>query len=282
MINLLKSFAVTALLVSASSVTAFAQDDIDWTSYYVDGYEAPMANVAEDGSLIRSGFTYRNSATQAMQLDDFENPGMWRADEGAAAWDMAEGSAGKSCADCHGAAEESMKGVGAVYPKVDAASGELLALEDRINKCREEQMGAEPYKWESDGMLNMTVFVRMQSRGMPVNVAVDGAAAPFFEKGEELYYTRVGQLDMSCAHCHEYNSGGIIRAETLSEGQSNGFPTYRQKWNDIGSIHRRIRGCMDNIRGGKYAYGSDENTNLELYLAWRGRGLPVETPSVRN
>ena len=31
-----------------------------------------------------------------------------------------------------------------------------------------------------------------------------------------------------------------------------------------------------------YKRGSPEYTNLELYLAWRGMGLKVETPSVRQ
>jgi sulfur-oxidizing protein SoxA len=29
-------------------------------------------------------------------------------------------------------------------------------------------------------------------------------------------------------------------------------------------------------------YGAQELLELELYLAWRGNGLPVETPGVRR
>ena len=76
--------------------------------------------------------------------------------------------------------------------------------------------------------------------------------------------------------------GGQLRANVLSQGQSNGFPTYRLKWQKVGSIHRRFRGCNKMVRAKPYAYGADEYVNLELYLAWRGRGLPVETPAVRN
>ena len=87
---------------------------------------------------------------------------------------------------------------------------------------------------------------------------------------------------MSCAHCHEDNQGNNVRADLLSQGQSNGFPTYRMKWQGLGSLHRRFRGCNKNIRSTSLAYGADEYVNLELYLAWRGQGLPVEGPSVRN
>ena len=63
-----------------------------------------------------------------------------------------------------------------------------------------------------------------------LSVKVDGAAAPFFEKGKAFYYERRGQLDMGCNQCHDDNAGNMIRADTLSQGQGNGFPTYRLKW----------------------------------------------------
>ena len=106
--------------------------------------------------------------------------------------------------------------------------------------------------------------------------------AKWKDKGNEIYYTRYGQLDMSCAHCHENNYGNNIRADLLSQGQTNGFPTYRLKWQGVGSLHRRWKGCMDDVRAEGYKPGSDELIALELYLAYRGVGLPVESPAVRQ
>ena len=115
-----------------------------------------------------------------------------------------------------------------------------------------------------------------------MNVKVDGPAKPFFDKGKEYYYTRRGQLDMSCAHCHEKSFGQQIRAEVLSQGQSNGFPTYRLKWQKPGSLHRRFKGCNEQVRAKGQGRGAEDYVNLELYLAWRGQGLEVETPAVRR
>jgi len=106
--------------------------------------------------------------------------------------------------------------------------------------------------------------------------------ADWHAKGKELYYTRDGQLDMSCANCHENHTGQMIRADHLSQGHVNGFPTYRSKWQGVGSMHRRFSGCMKNIRAQPYKRGSDEFTALEIYVASRGLGLSVETPSVRQ
>ena len=175
-----------------------------------------------------------------------------------------------------------MKGVRASYPKWSEKRGKPHTIQTQVNECREERMEAKKWKWEAGDMLAMTAYIGLQSRGMPVKVQTDGPMASWNEKGKELYYTRVGQLNMSCANCHEENYGKRIRSDHLSQGQINGFPTYRLKWGGLGSIHRRFKGCMENIRATAYKRGSDEFTALELYVASRGQGLSVETPAVRN
>jgi L-cysteine S-thiosulfotransferase len=228
-----------------------------------------------------SGYYFRSKETQALQDDDFDNPGFLWVEEGEEMWGNVDGSAGEACASCHEDVS-SMKGVSPTYPKYEESAGKLLALEHKINQCRTERMGAEPLKWESDEMLSLSAVVRTQSRGLPVSPDVSGPAQPFFEKGKEFYYERRGQLDMTCAGCHENNYGQHIRSDVLSQGQSNGFPTYRLKWQKLGSLHRRFRGCNKQVRAKPFAAGSDIYTDLELYLAWRGIGLAIEAPSVRQ
>nr|WP_233491780.1 sulfur oxidation c-type cytochrome SoxA [Nioella nitratireducens] len=241
---------------------------------------APAPEHMENMSEIMSGWLFRSSETQAVQMDDFDNPGMLYVDEGLDLWNVVEGEAGESCASCHGDAE-SMAGVRTQMPHVNE-NGELWAMEDYINNCRTERMGAEAWGWESNEMLSMTTMISYQSRGMPMDVQIDGEAAPYWEQGREMYYTRTGQLNFSCANCHEDNYGNMLRADHLSQGQINGFPVYRLKWAGVGSIHRRLRGCITDTRAETYGRGSDELTALELYVASRGNGLSVEAPSVRN
>jgi len=230
----------------------------------------------------RSGYTFAAAETRSIQDDDFENPAMLWVDTGQELWDAVDGEAGKACASCHEDAADTMAEVGATYPVYYEPRGKLINIEQRINICRTENMKAKAWKWESRELLSMTAFVRHQSRGKPVAVKINGAAAPFYEKGKEFYYQRRGQLDMACKNCHEDNAGNMIRANLLSQGQSNGFPLYRLKWQKVGSLHRRFRGCNKQVRATPYKAGSDEYVNLELFLADRGRGLPVETPAVRN
>ncbi|MGC5198850.1 hypothetical protein, partial [Aphanothece microscopica] len=91
-----------------------------------------------------SGYDFLDPATRQLQDDDFLNPGFFAVERGAALWARAEGATGKSCADCHGAAADSMRGVAARYPAVDAATGALMNLEARINDERTRRMQAEP------------------------------------------------------------------------------------------------------------------------------------------
>ncbi len=231
----------------------------------------------------KSGYLFSTPETRAIQDDDFANGGMLWVEKGAELWKKVDGKAGKSCASCHGDAEESMKGVYTVYPKYVKKLGKLENLEQRINRCRKSNMGAKPWKWESDNLLAMTAYIGYLSRGMPMNVKIDGPAAPFFEKGKEEYFKRRGQLDMACKHCHYDNAGKYIRADLISEGRGGGaFPAYRLKWQKIGSLHRRFKGCNKQIRAQPYKPGSDEYVNLELFVKWRSRGLPVEVPAVRR
>ena len=235
-----------------------------------------------DLDRLYSGWRFRSPETQSLQMDDFENPAMPTVDIGEELWATVDGKAGKSCASCHGDASETMKGVRAAYPKWSDKRGKPHTLETQINECREERMEAKAWKWESGDMLATTAYVGLQSRGMPMSVRTDGPMAEWSDKGKDLYFKRVGQLNMSCANCHEQNFGNMIRADHLSQGHINGFPTYRLKWGGLGSTHRRFKGCMDNIRATPYKRGSDEFVALEVYLASRGAGLSVETPAVRN
>lgn len=229
---------------------------------------------------IYSGWLYRIDSTEAMQADDFENPAITFVDEGIAAWNTVEGSEGKSCASCHGDISEGMKGVRARMPMVNDG-GELWSMEDYINNCRVNRMGAEAWKWDKSKMKNMTAAISMQSRGMPMDVAVDGAAAPFWERGRDMYYTRYGSLQLSCASCHEENNNNYIRGDHLSQGQLVGFPTYRLKKSGLVSIHNRLYGCIRDTRAESFKKGSQELRELELYVASRGNGLSVEGVAVR-
>ncbi|NDR58091.1 sulfur oxidation c-type cytochrome SoxA [Aliiruegeria sabulilitoris] len=277
------ALSLTLAVAAAGSANADPVEDeliINDETEIVTKTAAPahMENIDE----VMSGWLFRENDTRDMQRDDFDNPGMLAVESAMEAWETAEGSEGKSCADCHESAEDSMKGVRAVYPKWNDNAEAVWTLETAINGCRTERMGADAWKYDGDDITNMVALISSVSRGMPMNVATDGPAAATWEQGKELYYTRTGQLELSCANCHEDNYGNMIRADHLSQGQTNGFPAYRLKNAKLNSVHARFKGCVRDTRAETYAPGSPEFVALELYVASRGNGLSVEGPSVRN
>ncbi|MEP2716938.1 sulfur oxidation c-type cytochrome SoxA [Pseudophaeobacter sp.] len=279
--------ALTAIAV-ALSLPLVAHADADDDTLVLNEEETLVTKTAAPAHLsdvmdeVMSGWHFRSDETQALQMDDFENPAMVFVDKAMDAWETADGSEGKSCASCHDDVEESMAGVRAVYPKWNEEAGEVRTLAMQVNDCRENQMGAKPWKYTGGDMTAMEALISVQSRGMPVNVAIDGPVQSVWEQGKEMYYARTGQLELSCANCHEDSYGLMIRADHLSQGQINGFPTYRLKNAKLNNVHARFKGCVRDTRAETYKPGSADFVALELYVASRGNGLAVEGPSVRN
>jgi len=229
----------------------------------------------------KSGYEFMARETRAMQDDDTANPGMLWVLDGEALWNRKSGGAEKSCADCHGDARTSMKGVAARYPAFDAARGRPVDLEQRINICRADQQKATPLAFESKDLLALAAFIGRQSRGMPIQVAEDDRTKPFIEAGRETFERRQGQLNLSCAQCHDDNWGQKLAGAPVPQGHATGYPLYRLEWQTLGSLQRRLRNCISGMRAEPYAFGAPEYADLELFLMWRARGMKVETPAVR-
>lgn len=238
---------------------------------------------AADPDTRRSGYLSMGPETRAMQDDDTANPGMLWVLDGAALWRRAAGAAGKSCADCHGDARDSMKGIAAHFPAFDAARGQPIDLEGQINYCRVARQEAPALVRESRDLLAITAFVAHQSRGMPIEdvLAKDERLRPFVDAGRAAFGRRQGQLNLSCAQCHDDNPGKHLVGNAIPEAHPTGYPLYRLEWQSLGSLQRRLRNCLIGVRAEPYEYGAPDYVELQLYLTWRARGMAIETPAVR-
>ena len=214
----------------------------------------------------RSGYDDASPETRAMQDDDSANPGFLWVRQGEELWSS-------SCASCHGM-PATMRGVAARYPAWDETVGRPITLAQRIAR----HQGVLRH---DDEVLALSALVGLQSRGMRLAVATDGKMAPFVAEGARLFHLRQGQLNLSCANCHDDRAGQRLGGSIIPEGHANGYPQYRLEWQGLGSFSRRLRSCMLGVRAEPYAPGSEQAVAIELYLARRAAGLKVETPSVR-
>ena len=229
----------------------------------------------------RSGFDFMSSSTQQMQRDDTLNPAMLWVAEGEAQWSEAPAAAAKSCAGCHGDAAGSMRGVAARYPAFDERRQKPVDLQQRINICRETHQQQPALAAESRPLLGLAAYIGLQSRGLPVSPPQDARLQPARSRGAALFNTAMGQLNFSCAQCHNDNWGHRLAGSPIPQAHPTGYPIYRLEWQGMGSLQRRLRNCMTGVRAEPYPYGADEMVELELYLNTRAAGMPVETPGVR-
>ena len=220
----------------------------------------------------QSGFEFMSPATQALQKDDAQNPAFLWLKDGEQRFDA-------TCATCHTAS--SLRGVATRYPAWDVALAKPVTLSARIQQCQVRHVKGAPLAAESEALLGLETFVAHQSRGQAISPPTDARLAPFVEQGARLYRQRVGQLDFSCAQCHDDNAGRRLAGSTIPQAHPTGYPLYRLEWQAVGSLQRRLRHCMSGVRAEPYAFGSDELTVMELYLKQRAAGLSIETPAVR-
>jgi L-cysteine S-thiosulfotransferase len=229
----------------------------------------------------RSGSEFMSPQTQAMQNDDTQNPGMLWVKQGESQWNKAEGAQSKSCASCHNDATKSMRGVATKYPLFDAKTSTPINLSKKILQCRTDQQQASTVALESQTILSLEAYVAHQSRGLPIKASVDAKLKPHIENGKKLYTQPLGQLNLSCAQCHDQLAGQRLGSAPIPEAHPNGYPIYRLEWQGVGSLQRRLRNCMSGVRAEGFAYGSKELIEIELYLVNRANGMLIEAPGVR-
>ncbi len=240
-----------------------------------------MVFAAQDLSLNQrqSSYDLMTPENKTMQDDPSLNPAMFWVTDGQKLWQEKAGNKNISCASCHGEASKSMRGVATQFPKM--IKGNLQTLEGQINACRVNTQVAPKLAFESKELLALSAYIASQSKGMPIAVQKTRGNTASLEQGRQWFYKRMGQLNLSCAQCHEERAGLKLGGSYIPQGHPNAYPIYRLEWQTLGSVQRRLRNCMNGVRAELFEYGSLEMAQLELFLMWRARGLPLESPGVR-
>jgi len=238
---------------------------------------AVAADIPKDSR--QSSYQLMTAENQAMQDDPNLNPALFWVMDGHSLWKEKAGKRNISCAACHGESGKKMAGVAAQFPKV--IKGKLQTIEGQINQCRTSQQGAPILAYESKDLLALTTFVASQSKGMPIAAQETPQNKRDLLQGQQFFNERMGQLNLSCAQCHQDRAGLKLGGSFIPQGHPNAYPIYRIEWQTMGSLQRRLRNCMSGVRAQQFEYGSTQMAQLELYLMWRARGMLLETPGVR-
>ncbi|MGL4233473.1 MAG: sulfur oxidation c-type cytochrome SoxA [Casimicrobium sp.] len=221
------------------------------------------------------------SHLQKQQADDDQNPAMLWVDSGRNLFE-------RDCKSCH----TDVRGLATKLPRVaiDPATKQerVVTLESQINTCQSTRVksqsgsASKPYALESEPLLSLATYVAFSSRGMKQEVATNVTQTASWQRARAMFFAVQGKLDFSCAACHDKIAGKRVRTQAISQGHGVGFPAYRVEWQTVGSLNRRLRACFFGMEANVPVASDPILSELELYLAWRSDGLPIEAPAVRR
>src|SRR5205807_8932176 len=110
--------------------------------------------------------------------------------------------------------------------------------------CRTDRQEAPALAYESRELLALTALVARQSRGLPIDAAIDARMQPILDAGRATFHRRRGQLNLACAQCHDDNWGRQLAGNVIPQASPTGYPLYRLEWQSLGSLQRRSRNCL--------------------------------------
>ena len=188
---------------------------------------------------------------------------------------------GKYFTDCFPA-----NGVGeaAKYPLYDKNLDRIVTFEMKINDCLEEN-GESPFAHNDVKTMGiLTSYARKLSDGFPTKVVVksEGALAKYLN-GKEIFFKRMGQLNLSCASCHISHAGNYFRDELISPavGHTTHFPVFRGG-EFLFTLHMRYQRCMEAMRVTPFPAGGQKLSELEFFHSFLSNNLPLHSSVYRK
>jgi len=174
----------------------------------------------------------------------------------------------------------------ATYPKFDQKKKEVITLTGAINDCIAAN-GGKKLNPKKGKIADIEAYFASQARekGLKLDIKIPSKEAQAaYEHGKKYYYSQRGYIKLSCANCHVQGAGQRVRNEYLSPllGQTTHFPVYRLKWQGLGTLERRMGGCIKNQGQQPPKPGSKDMRDLIYFLSYMSNGMKIDGPDVRK
>lgn len=278
------ALAAVSSLVAGSQLMAGAQEDqAALIAYFQQRFPGLPDHEYANGSYALDA----NKRQQWEAMEEFP-PYEQYIDQGKGIWNKPFAN-GKTFASCFADDASTLR---VKYPFWDSKLGQVVTLEQDINKCLESN-GEKGFDYKKGPMAYVTGYLAYLARGQKINVVVpdDPKAQAAYEDGKRFFYTKRGQLNMACSDCHVNYAGHYIRGDMLSPtyGHVTHFPVFRSKWaqdepsgDGMGTLHRRYQGCNEQVRAASFKPQGKEYRNLEFFQQAMSNGLAIDGPGYRE
>jgi sulfur-oxidizing protein SoxA len=267
------SFLCLLILQSVGVFAGPAEDRAAFREFF----EKRFSNIPIDAHVDGAYALDAKKREQWLSMEDFP-PYEFAVDDGQLLFEepFADGSSYADCFADDGAVKH-------LYPQYDAGRETVVTLELAINDCR-LAAGEEALAYKNQALIQLTAYMAFASRDKLIAIDVPPEAEPAYNAGKQYYYSRRGQLNFACSHCHMQISGQKLRAETLSAsiGQVSHWPTYRLKWQEVGPLHRRFARCNQQVGAESLPFQSETYKNLEYFMSYMSNGMPINGPATRK
>jgi sulfur-oxidizing protein SoxA len=182
-----------------------------------------------------------------------------------------KGSSGKTLEACDfGKGPGVLEGVYAILPKYFPDSKRVEDLESRVYTCMQTVQGYKPQEIKRDEVRAITTYIASLSSKAKIQVVPKHPAElAMYNLGRELWYTRAGPRDMSCAVCHDQYAGQRVRLSPVrspKQGLGNEWPAYRFEEDKLYTFEDRINFCYESIGIPKPEFYSEPHIALATYI----------------
>ncbi|MDA7847983.1 sulfur oxidation c-type cytochrome SoxA [Sulfurospirillum sp.] len=299
--KIIKTSAVVLTLSSVLYAGNFNEqaekDRLAMQKYFLKKFEDPIKNqneyfpYVEEAELKKdyiypvkledfvngTGSWYKPTRDQMEEINEFA-PYEIPLDEGRELW-VKPFANGKTYSSCFPDAAVKQN-----FPYYDTKRDEVVTIGQAINECRVGN-GEKPLKYGKGDIAKLAAHIAYESRGKEINIQIPNEkAAMAYEAGKKMFYKQRGYFYMNCTECHVQGAGKKVRQEALSPilGAVSHFPVYRIKWGGLGTLQRRLVGCVKDTGSEKPAMQSRSVKELEYFVTYMSNGLKLNGPDTRK
>ncbi len=176
------------------------------------------------------------------------------------------------------------------FPRFVKAANKVVTLSQSLQMAMLDR-GQAVAKLESKEMVKMSAYVKSLANDQKINIDVKAnkQMQEMVALGQKIFEERRGGRGLSCNSCHSPDIvGSRLRMQALPDlgsketASAATWPAYRMTQSAMVTLDKRMQQCMKNALLAELPLGSKEMVGLEVYVAHKAKGNPMQIPGLKR